>query len=414
MSTIRPVFIINRFWPLIEGAGRTLGDLAVELQNRGMPCTILTARRQAAWPEQVTFHGITVHRLAPPPPTFDTSNSRWVTARYIRAVVGWLRRNRDLYNLVFVSGLKHEAYAAGKTFRRGDGVPIVLRAEQPGRQGDCLWQLDAAGGRRIKRLAMKADAFVAPSRQIQHEIIAAGYERRRIHYLPHAARIIDARLSKIERRKKARGVLADTAAGLQMPSWAPLVVFTGRLVAENRLDMLIAAWPKIAARWPNARLWLAGDGLEKSMLQVQIHNLNLADRVQLIGTFDHVDDLLDAADVFVQPSPGEDLSVSVLEAMAAELPVIAANNRSNRELITHAGNGLLFEPKTSEPADGSAYPTLAEAIFSLLDDPDLGCRRGAAARQTVAERFDLAKCVDSYITLFEELLCISGNTVPQP
>ena len=418
MSTIRPVFIINRFWPLVDGAGRTLRDLAVELQKRGMPGTILTARWRKDWSGTVTFHGMGVHRLAEPPPQIDTFKARWATARYIRAIAAWLRGNRGLYDVVFVSGLRHEAYAAMTAFGRSGGVPIVLRGEQPGRQGDCLWQLDAAGGRRMKRRMLKADAFIAPSRQIHRELSAAGYDRKRIHYLPHAVRIVDQRLAKDERRKTARDVLAAASPGLRMPSESPLAVFTGRLCAENRLDEAIAAWPRIADRWPNARFWIAGDGPEKSMLQVQIHNLDLGDRVRLIGTFDSVDVLLDAADVFVHPAPGEDLSVSMLEAMAAGLPVIAANNRSNRELITHAGDGLLFEPKTSETAGdgllfkpktsetagGSEYPTLAEAVFHLFDDPELAQRYGAAARRAVAQRFDLAKCVDSYITLFEELV----------
>ncbi len=149
MSTIRPVFIIDRFWPLVDGAGRTLRDLAVELQKRGMPGTILTARWRKDWPGTVTFHGISVHRLAEPPPEIDTFKARWTTARYIRAIAAWLRGNRALYDVVFVSGLRHEAYAAMTAFGRGGGVPIILRGEQPGRQGDCLWQLDAAGGRRM-------------------------------------------------------------------------------------------------------------------------------------------------------------------------------------------------------------------------------------------------------------------------
>ncbi len=408
LSTIRPVFVIDRFWPLFDGAGRTVGDLAVEFHERGMTGrgssgTILTARSQKDWADTIALHGMSVHRLAEPPPITDTLKARWATARYIRAIAAWLRHNRELYDVIFVSGLRHEAYAAMTAFGRGAGVPIILRGERPGREGDCVWQLDTPGGRRIKRRLMKADAFVAPSRQIHRELIAAGYDRGRIHYIPHGTRIVDCRLAKDERRKKARGVLSAASPALQMPSWAPLAVFTGQLVAENRLDALIAAWPQIAARWPNARLWLAGDGPEKSMLQVQITNLNLADRVRLVGTFDHVDDLLDAADVFVHPAHGEDLPVSTLEAMAAGLPVIAAANGSNRDLITHAGDGLLFEPKPPH-TDGGAYPTLAEAIFHLFDDPDLASRFGSAGRRAVAQRFDLAKCVDSYINLFEELL----------
>ena len=160
VSSIRPVFIIDRFWPLCDGAQRTVGDLAVELHDRGMPVTILSGRHHASWSEKVEFHGMEVYRPAAPPPPLDGIKARLATAAYVRAVTGWLRRNRERYNLIFVSSLKHEAYAAMAAFgrRHGGGRPaVVLRAERPGRDGDCFRQLDAPGGRRIKRLLMKAD-----------------------------------------------------------------------------------------------------------------------------------------------------------------------------------------------------------------------------------------------------------------
>jgi glycosyltransferase involved in cell wall biosynthesis len=413
VNTIRPVFIIDRFWPLFDGAVRTLGDLAIELRKRGMPGTILTARWREDWPQRVTFHGMAVHRLMAPPPLIDNLKARWATARYIRAITAWLRQNRELYDIVFVSRLRHEAYAATTAFGSDGVVPVILRDEQPGRDGDCLWQLDAPGGRRLKRRTMKANAFVAPSSQIQKELIAAGYDRKRIHYIPHATRVVEQRLSKEKQRKTARNLLSASSSNFQMPSWAPLAVFTGRLVAENRLDAVIAAWAKIVARWPNAHLWIAGEGPERSMLQAQIHNLNLAERVKLIGSFDSVDDLLAAADVFVQPSPQEDLPVAVLEAMAAGLPVVVSNSSSNRDLITHTHNGFLFEHTNLKTSNEIPYPTLEEALFRLFDDRDLALRLGEAARKTAAERFDLAKCVDSYITLFEQLFSNQRN-VTQP
>ena len=382
-----------------------MGDLALELSARGMPGTILTARWRKDWPQTVTFHGMRVHRLAEPPPQADTSKAHWATTYYIRAIAAWLRRNYGSYDVVIVSGLRHEANAAILALADGSGVPIILRGERPGRRGDCLWQLEAPGGLQAKQRAMRAGAFVAPSRQIHHELIAAGYDRGRIHYIPHGTRIEDCRQAKNERQTKARAVLADASPALQMPSWAPLAVFTGRLAAENRLDTLVAAWPEIVSRWPNARLWLAGDGPEKLMLQAQITNLNLADRVRLVGTFDCVDDLFRAADVFIHPARDEDLSVAMLEAMAAGLPVIAADNRSNRELITHADNGLLFESQTAETDGGGAYPTLSKAVFNLLDNPDQARRMGQAGRDMVAERFNLDECVDSYENLLRAVGC---------
>ncbi|MBN2296479.1 MAG: hypothetical protein JXM70_28885, partial [Pirellulales bacterium] len=122
MSTIRPVFIIDRFWPLVDGASRTLGNLAIELHKRDMPATFLTARWQDDWPRIVTFHDMRVHRLAAPPPPVDTFKARWAAARYISKIAAWLRNNRELYDIVVVSGLRQEAYAAMTGIVSGAGV----------------------------------------------------------------------------------------------------------------------------------------------------------------------------------------------------------------------------------------------------------------------------------------------------
>jgi len=386
VSPPRLVLVTRRFWPLVGGAERMMAGLGADLAARGFPVTLLTARWQTDWPAEITYRGVPVVRLPHPPQRF------WGTLRYMQALARWLRRHPARCDLVYVSMLKHDAYAAIRAV--GRRVPVVLRAEGAGRTGDCLWQLDATCGRRIKYRTMEADALVAPSRAIERELKAAGFPRSRIHYLPNGVAVPPAR--EPGDRVAARVALAAVDPALNPPDWAPLAVYAGRLHEAKGLADLVAAWEAIVGRWPNARLCLAGEGPLRETLAEQIEVRGLDGRVVLAGTFDQVDELLAAADLFVLPSHQEGMSLALLEAMAAGLPIVATDIPGNRDLLAADRHALLVPP--GDPA------ALAAAIGRLLDEPELAAELGAAARDRVAGEFSLAKCVQEHVALFERLL----------
>jgi glycosyltransferase involved in cell wall biosynthesis len=386
VKPLRLVFVTRRFWPLIGGSEKVMGNLAVELAGRGCRVTILTARWRPNWPTRITFHELPVVRLPPP------AERGWRTFRYMRALARWLKQNQDAYDLVYVSGLKHEADAALRAV--GGRVPVVLRAEKAGRSGDCLWQIEASCGRRIKERCMKAAAFVAPSRAVHRELQAAGYPRPRIQFLHDGVAIPPPRSPKI--KAAARAALGEANAELEVPHWAPLALYTGPLHLGKGLKHLVAAWEQILARWPQARLWLAGDGPDRAALGEQIEAMNLAHRVALVGVFDTVDELLSAADLFVLPSLEGGECLALLEAMAAGLPIVASDTPGNRDVLSDGREGLLV-PATDAGA-------LSAAIARLFEQRDLAAQLGAAARDRAAAEFSLAKTADAHVTLFERLV----------
>jgi glycosyltransferase involved in cell wall biosynthesis len=225
------------------------------------------------------------------------------------------------------------------------------------------------------------------------ELQAAGFPRPRIHDLPNGVPLPPSR--SLTAQRTARRTLADAHAMLSLPDRAPLAVYTGRLHRSRRLKYLVAAWRTIVGRWPNARLWLVGAGPDREMLLRQIEGLKLAGRVVPVGVFHGVDELLAAADLFVSPSTAAGVSVSVLEAMAAGLPIMAADSSGNRTVITDGQHGLLVPPDDAD--------ALAAAIFRLLDGPELAERLGAAARRRAADEFSLAQMVDRHLELFHHL-----------
>ena len=404
MNPLRLVFVTPRFWPLVGGSEKVMADLAVELAGRGCRVTVLTARWRPNWPDRISYHDVPVVRLAyPPVPSAGhqgcpTEWAPWRAFCYMRSLARWLKQNEDGCDLVYVSTLKHEAYAAQRALR--GRLPVVLRAEKAGRRGDCLWQLEAVCGRKIKQRCMKAAAFVGPSRAIERELQAAGYPRRRIQYIPDGVPIPPPRSPAT--KAAARAVLRDANTALEMPRWAPLAVYAGPLCPDRGLKHLLAAWEPIVSRWPHARLWLAGDGPDRAALQGQIEAMNLAHRVTLVGVFDTVGELLSAADLYVLPSleglPSlEEVGrLSLLEAMAAGLPIVASDTQSNQAVLRGGREGLLV------PVDDRG--ALSAAIARLFDQPDLVARLGAAARDRVTAEFSLAKMADAHVTLFERLV----------
>ncbi len=383
MTPLRLVLVTQRFWPLMGRSSRVMANLASELTSRNAEVTLLTARWHRRWPTEVRFRDVPVLRLAKPPGR-DAGRS-------VRPLARWLRSNRDGYDLVCVSQLKHEACAV---FRAVAGeVPVVLRAETAGRLGDCLGQLDSGAGRRIKAECMKADALVGPSRMIERELIAAGYPRDRVYYLPNGVPIAPERTKAT--RAAGRAALASISSTLRMPERAPLAVAIGRLDGSKGLGYLVAAWQRVVAARPDARLWLVGDGPHRRKLENQIVDLDLVGRVFVPGEFDSVDVLLAAADLFLSPASEEGPSLATAEAMGAGLPVVATDLPGNRELMADGEHGLLVPDRDPQ--------AVAAAVLRLLGEPGLAAMFGAAARDRAARWFPLDRMVDAHVELFENL-----------
>jgi len=392
VSGCRMVFVMRRFWPLTGGAARTLADLAAALKERDFRVTVLTCRWQPSWSAEIACRDVRVSRIAEPPR--DARSTR----RYTAALARWFRQHRGEYDLVYVSSLRQEARAAIEEV--GGRAPVVLRAEASGPAGDCLWQLDAPRGRRIRRCCAQADALIAPSRLIERELIAAGYPRERIHYIPHGVKIPPAHDEGA--RDLARATMAEHPPGLIGPVWAPRAVYAGPLRASKGLDTLIEAWAPLVTRWPNARLWILGEGPRRKVLDEQIAARGLSGRVLLPGVFDRIDVPLAAADLFVLPALEGCMPVALLEAMAAGLPVVASDLAGHRELVAHNETGLLFPPGLAD--------ALTAAMTRLIDDPPLGKRLGAAARRVVAERYSLTGMVERHLEIFTPLVqTLSGS-----
>ncbi len=165
-----------------------------------------------------------------------------------------------------------------------------------------------------------------------------------------------------------------------------LVLFLGRLAREKGVFDLLDAVSALRTLVPGIRLVCAGDGDLESVARYA-ERLGIKDAVSLPGWIGLAEkrSLMNRAAVCVLPSYAEGLPMSLLEAMAAGLPVVATEVGSIPDLVTDGVSGFLFTPGDEE--------TLRLLLLKLLCDPQLGRRIAAAARETVRLRFDADRVV---------------------
>ncbi len=176
------------------------------------------------------------------------------------------------------------------------------------------------------------------------------------------------------------------------------VAMVGRMVSHKGHDLLIEALAFLGPRFAHVDACFVGldEGEWCDRLRTLAARHGLSRRVRFLGYRDDVPAVLQAMDLFVLPSRIEALSLSLLEAMAVGLPVVAAGTGGVPEVIEHDRNGRLF------PADDER--TLAKRLRLHLGSADRRLRLGACARSTVSSRFTSNAMIESTEQVYRELV----------
>ena len=237
------------------------------------------------------------------------------------------------------------------------------------------------------------DVFVHPvllPEKLARAKLVVSCTRYNLHYLKQ-------RLSRPELDGKSVCIHHGLDAGLYAPSSnahrPPLLLSVARLVESKGIEYLIRACRLLDDRGVDFVCRIVGPGPDYQRLDCLVDALGLRDTVKLCGGLPHdqVRALYDQATVFALPCVrGADGSLDgipnvLLEAMAAQLPVVSTGIAAIPELLEDGVNGLLVPPRDEL--------ALAEALSRLLDDPNLRSDLGRQGHQTVCERFDLERNV---------------------
>ncbi|MBX9789759.1 MAG: glycosyltransferase [Pirellulales bacterium] len=200
-----------------------------------------------------------------------------------------------------------------------------------------------------------------------------------------------------------RACLSDRQ-GIRTRVRADLGVSESELVLAQiaRLDDLkdhataVRAMSRIAAAVPSSLLLIVGDGPERAIIQKLIGELGVGRNVRLIGTRCDVPEILQAADLFLLSSKSEGIPLTVIEAMAAKLPVVATDVGGLSEIVVPGVTGWLM------PAGNDA--ALAAAAIELLQNASQRAAFGEQGFARACERFDENRMHREYQALYAELL----------
>lgn len=194
------------------------------------------------------------------------------------------------------------------------------------------------------------------------------------------------RFSKKEEASSRKGI----------PEGAFHIVTAAELNENKNQRVIIEAIHKLP--YSDIYYSICGKGLQEEALQDLIHRYRLQDRVKLLGYCNDMDEILQTADCFAFPSYREGLGIAAIEALACEVPLIAAKNRGTKEYVKENVNGIFCEADDAK--------SFAKAIERLYTDPVYrkqladGCRQSALAfgsDETITKMKQVYKKADWYV-----------------
>lgn len=347
---------LTSFWP--GGTERQMLELVRRLDRQRFSVHVACFHREGTWLPAVEQHAASVTEFAIP---------RFRSRGALRAAAAfrtWCRR----LNLAILQASDLYANIFALPVAAAAGVPVRIGSRRE-------LNPDKTGA----QLAAQRAAYAFAHRVVANSRAAATRLRR--EGLP-ARRVVQI----------ANGIdLERFSPAAPRPSLRRLVT-VARLRPEKGHDTLIDAASAILRAFPDATLTIVGDGPLRQTLAARIADRSLGGRVHLAGHAEDVAAVLREHDVFVLASRSEAFPNSVIEAMAAGMPVVATDVGGIPELVEHGRSGLLVPP--DRPA------VLASAVIELLRRPSFAGALGRKARADVQARYSFDRMVHRFEHLY--------------
>lgn len=375
------LLVVDGYYPTIGGTELQVELLSAAFQERGHQVQVVTPWLESERPKVELINGVKTTRI-------DYPRIKGLGALILMIkFFFWLLRHRSEYDAIHVHMVKNMATVMGlaKPFLRSK----VMAAKVSG-----AWEfeggiLDPALRRRVPWSIMnffvrRLDHFQTISEFTRERMLDAGYPDEKIKMIRNGLPIADFQAAKNDCSKAYDGVT---------------IGYAGRLELVKGVDVLIAACGELKRRGVDGfRLKVAGKGQQDSNLAAQAKALGITEQVCFLGGINDMPRFMADIDIYVQPSHQEGLPNSVMQAMAAGLPVVGTRVSGNVDLIEPEKNGFL------SPA-GDAV-SMANNIQRLLESQTLCEQFGKESFAAIQGKYALDTVLDQLNALYTEKLAL--------
>lgn len=368
----RGLMIIHNFRPGPTGGAELQAErLAHKLVQLGHPMQVLTRLTvPEALPEEIS-HGVKIHRVDFPLPQYVTTE--------VENTFKFLVKHRHTFDILHV----HMAYGhavVAAVVARSFGKKCIIKIACLGEYGDMHnfsqyprfnWGLE---------ILHQADALIAISRDVEADLLRWGFPPQRIHRIPNG---VDT------------AYFQPTPAG---PTRPPVrFILMGRRHRQKGLDLALQAARVLREQGLSERFHISFYGAHYPEYDYEgmAQQLGVTDNVAFFPFQDKALEIYQTAHCLLLPSRGEGLSNALLEAMAMALPVVATQVSGTVDVVTDGEDGLLIPPESSE--------ALAQAMATVIQQPNLALRLGQQARQKILRNFSLDSIARQYSEMYHTL-----------
>lgn len=391
---MRIAFITRRYWPAVSGMSVYAEQLLTQLVARGHDVVMVSQHRGDP-------AGTAIYGGGPPPPgrvpagvevvALESLGEQEVAhgrpadfeadaAAMVDAVMA--AHAEKPFDLVHAQYAYPNGYAALEVSRR-TGVPNLVSVQ--GGDGHWVGSCCATHREAMEAVLDHAGAVLIGSGSFADEVVDRLGTARERFTVVGGATTTDHFLPRPGRETGAVGAV-------------PTLLFHGRVDARKGVLVLLDAVAALVDGGRELRLVVSGIGPDTGAVARRVVELGLGDVVQASGycSYDEAPAVYAAADVFVSPTESEGFSNTVLEAMAAGLPIVSTAVVGVVDCLRDGENALLVAPRDAE--------ALAEALDRVLDDADLRARLAATALAEVRDRWSWPALTDRIEAVYDALV----------
>lgn len=376
--------VSRRFWPCSSSTELAVLELASELKRKGHAVNVITVRWQRKWPARFSIQGIPVTRITRP------SGSVWSGFRFQRHLIRTIAEQSPSPDGVIVFGLGDEALGRVKELQQ---KPIVVRVDY--RQTPYADWLPLRT-QKVRQALERATAVFADSEFSAQRLVSYGVPTELVNVVPDGLHPCTNTTRTTAEQIAARLAVSNAHPVLSIEPKQPLAVCGSPYDEDSGVMDLLEAWKQILHQYPDAKLWLLGDGRLGSKVWKQICALDLVYSVIMPGYFDDLETVFAAADIYLHPLRTNRACSMLVRAMGHGLCPIATETEFTRPLVQANVCGLLV------PA-GQPH-SLAQGILQSLDHRDLRYRLGNAARTRITESHSIREQAKTYAQLIARSL----------